>query len=226
MKKAISIILSIILTNAVFAGCDFSIIVKINGVYYQANSTVISVNKNDLVELSFYIGSQCSGPYPALYWYKFNNSNPLESEPILTSDSSIVSSTIQGIIYVAQAPLSTMYPNAFSHIQINRSDFSGVNYEAFSLSSGVLPEELHEKEISFNLFPNPAGDYLTIQIDAGETPVSGTIQVFTINGQLALTQRIQSTSTTVNTSSLQKGAYFAVISTDNGIVKNEKFLKE
>jgi len=76
--------------------------------------------------------------------------------------------------------------------------------------------------LSFDLFPNPAAERLTIQLPSGSN--SATVQLFDYVGRLALTQDISLGNENVNVSNLNSGVYLLrVMSNDK--IGTQKFVK-
>jgi hypothetical protein len=77
-------------------------------------------------------------------------------------------------------------------------------------------------EISFNMFPNPVGDMLTID----HLKSASKIEVFNMVGQMVLsTDHTQTGKITFNTSGLNKGIYMINVYS-NGTVSSAKFMKK
>ena len=77
-------------------------------------------------------------------------------------------------------------------------------------------------EISFEMFPNPAGDALTLSNLEG----AQIIEVFnTIGEKVIHVENITTGSVTINTSGLERGVYMLMLSY-NGQVQSTKFLKK
>ena len=56
--------------------------------------------------------------------------------------------------------------------------------------------------MKFNLYPNPAQDFVTIEVDAPST-----LQIFDMQGRLVRQQQLTNPTNTINTNDL-KGTYF------------------
>jgi len=69
-----------------------------------------------------------------------------------------------------------------------------------------------ENVVNVNIYPNPASDFVTIE--SSENIRS--IQVINQLGQVMVDQNIQTTKSTINTNSLNKGLYLLKVNTDKG----------
>lgn len=70
--------------------------------------------------------------------------------------------------------------------------------------------------------PNPGKDYM--QLHSGIFPA--TLQLFNINGQLVLEEKIYQSTTTINTQSLSSGNYVWQLMRDGKVVQSDKWVKK
>ena len=70
------------------------------------------------------------------------------------------------------------------------------------LESGSSINEISANDLKFNLYPNPAQDFVTIEVDAPST-----LQIFDMQGRLVRQQQLTNPTNTINTNDL-KGTYF------------------
>jgi hypothetical protein len=71
--------------------------------------------------------------------------------------------------------------------------------------TGVSNNSLTENTIDINYYPNPTNG--TLQVEVSENAIGLNAQLFTIDGQLVLTERIHQATTTLNLASLKNGYY-------------------
>jgi len=88
--------------------------------------------------------------------------------------------------------------------------------------------DLEENGLSFNVFPNPAGDYIHVSL-SNSTADEGTITLFNMNGQ-ALTQKaisLQNTTQIIpfNVNDLARGFYFVEVRTAEGVAMKKLILE-
>lgn len=77
----------------------------------------------------------------------------------------------------------------------------------YQITTDIL--ENHFASTNFNVYPNPASDYINIEFQNNE---NSELRIFTLNGQQVLDQSIQGgTVTKVDLSTLSKGLYIGVI---------------
>jgi Secretion system C-terminal sorting domain len=85
-----------------------------------------------------------------------------------------------------------------------------------SFTTSVLSNSDHEQKLNFSLYPNPASDYFTIEM---ENEVQS-VEIYTIHGQKVLT----SNDKNVNVSTLSKGMYLARIEDVTNSVATKKLI--
>ncbi|XOV66159.1 MAG: Type 1 glutamine amidotransferase-like domain-containing protein [Fluviicola sp.] len=99
-------------------------------------------------------------------------------------------------------------------------DWSVVN-GVLNEASGIAPDcsaSLEEAEISLNILPNPAREF--IQIESSEKFYSACI--FSVSGKQA--QAVSDVTNYINISSLSEGAYWLEVNLENGSALREKFV--
>ena len=109
------------------------------------------------------------------------------------------------------------------------------NYEGgVSYYKGVSSDEVSVNNIdnsihwNFNLFPNPANNSITIKVsNDNNNNYSYTIDLYTVLGQLVVSQKIINNSITLNTQNLSQGIYICKVSESNasGIIKTGGLIK-
>ena len=87
--------------------------------------------------------------------------------------------------------------------------------------SGI--EEDGETPAQIDVYPNPAGDH--IFIDLGEGTAEAGVEIFDVSGKLVLAEEVNDLSPSINISSLETGVYIFRINAA-GIVSSGKFVKE
>ncbi|MGZ6522284.1 MAG: T9SS type A sorting domain-containing protein, partial [Bacteroidia bacterium] len=100
-----------------------------------------------------------------------------------------------------------------------------VNFMPFDSACAFTTTGIHEAEssFSFDLFPNPASDHLTLELPANISKTS--IQIFNATGELEYSSTITNQRTDIDVSSFASGIYFIQISTGKSIA-NKKFIKQ
>ncbi|MFT7613915.1 MAG: Zn-dependent metalloprotease, partial [Parvicellaceae bacterium] len=73
---------------------------------------------------------------------------------------------------------------------------------------------IDELEIDFNLFPNPASDYL--KVDFGIAFNNGDLKIMNGIGQIVYTETVNASQTVINTAELANGVYHVVFNVNNG----------
>ena len=74
---------------------------------------------------------------------------------------------------------------------------------------------------SITVFPNPANDFIQINMDANVGALN--FCIFDATGKLVFSQRLLSSSSKIDLSNLSSGAYFIQMANDKGVF-NEKII--
>jgi hypothetical protein len=97
--------------------------------------------------------------------------------------------------------------------------------ENWLLLDDVLVQDvagINEISLIAKAFPNPANDVLNIIVTGAATSVS----ILSLDGKVISTEAMNGTSVSVNTSDLTAGTYFYSVSSENGNVVTNKFVKK
>lgn len=95
-------------------------------------------------------------------------------------------------------------------------------YEIYFL--GITETELN---ISLQVYPNPATDYLILKVDASTLPSNQqmTYQLFDLTGKLIENKKITSTTEVIQMENLADATYFLKVINSNNEVKTFKIIK-
>ena len=85
-----------------------------------------------------------------------------------------------------------------------------VNDEPLSSSSRLMQPKIEEKDVTLNVFPNPAGDLVNVQLSNASVPQE--IGIFDITGRMSA---VFTNTTQVNTAFLMPGVYFIKVKYEN-----------
>lgn len=85
-----------------------------------------------------------------------------------------------------------------------------VNDEPLSSSSRLMQPKIEEKDVTLNVFPNPAGDLVYVRLSNDLVPQE--IYIFDITGRISI---VCSNTSQVNTTFLMQGVYFLKVKHDN-----------
>ena len=96
-----------------------------------------------------------------------------------------------------------------------------------SFESQKSPEYYVEKlaQVEMKIYPNPATEKITLAISNMEKLQTGTLQLYTLNGQLLQTQPIHSSTNDISLVNLAKGAYILKVQI-NDIIEEWKIVKQ
>ena len=104
------------------------------------------------------------------------------------------------------------------------SGFLGIDQttETYERNTAVTLSRNTVDASSFQLYPNPAKDFITIS--SGENQVIKNITIVDVQGRQVFTQK--GDVTRVSVSNLQKGMYFVTLETETGGITTKKFIKQ
>ena len=95
------------------------------------------------------------------------------------------------------------------------------NLDIDYINTAVLLSTTEQSLETMKLFPNPASDYITLNIPAND---SGIVKFYNVLGQEVLSQELNSINTKINISELDSGIYLVTIKTLEGSV-TKKLIK-
>ena len=95
------------------------------------------------------------------------------------------------------------------------------NLEIDSINTTVLLSTDEQSLEKINIFPNPASDFITLNISAND---SGMATFYNILGQEVMTQELNSINTRIDISELNSGIYMLAIKTSEGSI-TKKLIK-
>ena len=75
------------------------------------------------------------------------------------------------------------------------------------------------------IYPNPATEKITLSISNMEKMQNGTLQLYTLNGQLLQTRLLSEAEVDISLVGLSKGAYILKVQV-NDIIENWKIIKQ
>ena len=165
---------------------------------------------------SFYLNHFSIATFCAYVFHKYYSvmipPNGVISVPtgtFYTRDLSVASGVTPNIIYKNELCINTSVPNFENDIEINN--------DAFCDSVEVAPVGIYENIISknnFKIFPNPFGNFLSIESDL----VIEKIIIFNSLGEKLFEEIVKQKSFKLNDWKLNSGIYFVRIETENGSV--------
>ena len=99
-----------------------------------------------------------------------------------------------------------------------------------NLMVSELPKTTPTNDLTINqavkVYPNPFGDFLTIERELLSNAVS-TLSIFDVTGRELKTTKLQNTTQQISTVSFAKGLYFyQVINADGQMIANGKVVKQ
>jgi hypothetical protein len=92
-------------------------------------------------------------------------------------------------------------------------------YGYSNVPNGIIAPEI----ISFNLFPNPANDLLTIATN-GKAGNNFRLALYDLSGKIIYSQNLTSPNTTIDISAFAQGIYLCTLVSDDGISVNRKLV--
>lgn len=141
----------------------------------------------------------------------------------LNSDGTLDTSLIQGTGFGAAVRALKIQTDGKILVGGNFVDYNGMPLNYLTRLNGTSTLGLNDfnKEISINLFPNPAKNYLNFSLPMGITSTS--YEVFDITGKKIDANLLE--NTTIEVSNYSSGIYFLHLKTDNGVLTS-KFIKQ
>jgi hypothetical protein len=95
---------------------------------------------------------------------------------------------------------------------------------AFRVTEGATLAVNGNTKSVFSIYPNPANQYLNINLDPNSKEKLVSAQIFDLNGRLVHETKL--TSLKINVESIQSGTYFLLLKNENGKGFSQKFIKE
>ena len=96
--------------------------------------------------------------------------------------------------------------------------------QAYEISAVTAIEESQSISLSISAYPNPAIDYLTLELK--EVDLSNLqFQLYDFTGKLLQTEKITSNQTSIDMGSLKSATYFIKVTRENNEVKTFKIIK-
>jgi len=96
-----------------------------------------------------------------------------------------------------------------------------------SSGSQLSPEYYVEKlaQVEMKIYPNPATEKITLSISNMEKMQTGTLQLYSMNGQLLQTRLLSEAEVDISLVGLSKGTYILKVQV-NDIIENWKIIKQ
>ena len=129
----------------------------------------------------------------------------------LTGAFNLVSAAYEGINQGSNTSpcIADINNDGFKDLIVGNME-GGVTFYKGSISFTSVPEIANPMKWNFNLFPNPANNSVTLHINEDRSSVY-TIEVFSILGELILTEKTSDNSLTILTDKINSGMYFCKV---------------
>lgn len=143
----------------------------------------------------------------------------LEVLPSNATDPGVIWSTSNSsVATVDQSGLVTGI--AAGDVLIKASAVDNSEVEGEISMNVVIPAGINDAELSIGIYPNPASDYLFIELNTVET---AQIQVYDMKGSLRLSQNIALNNNAIDLSELENGFYSLKITAQNEVLSHKFF---
>jgi len=122
-------------------------------------------------------------------------------------DDSFSMTALEGLMYYS-----------FSNFKMtprNNADFKNVI---------VSVEPIYSSTVEAAIYPNPASDQITVQLDESLTFNNLNIEVLDVTGRLVINNSVNTSISTLNLSSLEKGIYIVRVSNNNEMIHSSKLI--
>ena len=199
------------------------------------NRNIVRINSNGTLDTSFNCTTVSAG---AVYDSAIQNDGKILiggaiSSPFngfsgknimrLNTDGTLDTSFIQGTGFGAAVRALKIQTDGKILVGGNFVDYNGMSINYFTRLNGTGTLALNDfnKEISINLYPNPAKDYLNFNLPMGI--ISTSYEVFDITGKIIDANVLE--NTTIDVSNYTSGIYFLHLKTDKGVLTS-KFIKQ
>ena len=178
--------------------------------------TTINISKN-IIENNT-IGIQMSVPYGLISCNKICNNSSYDLKYSGTSNFTVAnnywctsdSASTEAVIY-----------DGYDNVNYGLVSFMPIDTLQCYLTTGISENVL--QKFSFNIFPNPASDYLTIAMPANVSKAE--IKIYNLLGELEYSSIDTKQSTNIDVSTLASGLHIIQIATGNNISR-QKFIKQ
>ena len=96
--------------------------------------------------------------------------------------------------------------------------------QPYEISVVTTIEQIQEINLSFNVYPNPTTDFLTLSIDNFESSILN-FQLFDITGKVLADEQIHNENIKITMKNLPKATYFLKVNENNKTIKTFKTFK-
>lgn len=190
----------------------------------------------------FYKSPPASYPLPHSYifWNGINNSGNFSHNDVyfyaLNLRGCGHSQDYTGFIHIFGSPSGIIIDDSTGVVSksVQYDDTDYVMLEREDLIKFILPQqeevttnmnEITALESKLMLYPNPTKDKINISLSNNKVIQNGLIELFTLQGKLLLSEKINSTSATIDVALFAKGTYFIKL-TEHNIAYRQLFIKD
>jgi hypothetical protein len=110
----------------------------------------------------------------------------------------------------------------FIDLWVNLENYSTDGLTGLGVITGI--KDLKSKAIQFDLYPNPAQNFITIKVTGFNDFSDLSINIFNMQGQLVLQQNLCQSKTEIDISRLQQGVYLAKIKLNDKVMIQNNFV--
>ncbi|MDR0207263.1 MAG: T9SS type A sorting domain-containing protein [Bacteroidales bacterium] len=130
---------------------------------------------------------------------------------------------VRKVIALPKAPPAS----PMDSLEVKSVELRDKNYELQITNSEIKEVYFVEKlaQVEMKIYPNPATEKITLFISDIENLQTGTLQLYSMNGQLLQTRPIHSAINDISLVNLAKGAYILKVQINN-IIENWKIIKQ
>jgi hypothetical protein len=145
-----------------------------------------------------------------------------------------VSIAPDGSIYAAsgmQVFRNATLDSAGDYAWVARTDSFGCLVPGCHLGDSIfapstsLPVILYPQTLKVNLYPNPASDYLHIEVESEQLPPGLHAAVFNLEGRMLSEHRLEAGQASLPVFNLAPGIYLCRIRSSEGVITYRKFVK-
>ena len=167
----------------------------------------------------YYAVNFSTGVQPLTYQWNWGDGSPLTTQAYPTHTYTLPGNYIICLTIADALGCTQTYCNPPTYLFKSENSIVQVNV----IAPGSIGIADNEKKGMFSIYPNPASDYVTIQL--AEDVNNATIKVYNLLGELKSITNASQAKTDIDISKLAAGVYIIEVVTDKSSYR-QKFIKE
>jgi hypothetical protein len=184
--------------------------------------SIRALNSNGIwslpVQRSFYVNNPSSTKVKDVFYRIYNDGYTGTWEQAVIEPHK---NNVDSVIAISTSSLDINESYSFEFYAVNTLDIRG--FSAFMDNVILMPtgiEESNISELSFNIYPNPAKEYLIIE-SLSNINQDYSLKILNLNGQVLLSRYIINQNQTINLTGYAKGVYLLLIQTKTNTIRKQ-----